>query len=102
MIYLKLRQAGVVVNHKRVDPLYAEAGLQVRRPKRKKIPMADRHPLGRPQAANQGWSMDFIFDRTAEGRSIKSLTVVVMQPMKRWPSLRAGHWRTPPGYPGIR
>ncbi|MBB5019217.1 transposase InsO family protein [Chitinivorax tropicus] len=76
MIYLKLRQAGEVVNHKRVDRLYAEAGLQVRRRKRKKIPAADRHPLERPLAANQVWSMDFVFDRTAEGRSIKSLTIV--------------------------
>lgn len=76
MIYLKLRQAGEIVNHKRVDRLYAEAGLQVRRRKRKKIPIAERHPLERPLAANQVWSMDFVFDRTAEGRSIKSLTVV--------------------------
>lgn len=76
MIYLKLRQAGEVVNHKRVDRLYAEAGLQVRRRKRKKIPVADRHPLERPLVANQVWSMDFVFDRTAEGRSLKSLTVV--------------------------
>lgn len=76
MIYLKLRQAGLVVNHKRVDRLYAEAGLQVRRRKRKKIPAADRHPLERPVAANQVWSMDFVFDRTAEGRVIKNLTVV--------------------------
>lgn len=76
MIYLKLRQAGIVVNHKRVDRLYAEAGLQVRRRKRKKIPEADRHPLERPLAANQVWSMDFVFDRTAEGRVIKSLTVI--------------------------
>ena len=76
MIYLKLRQAGEIVNHKRVDRLYAQAGLQVRRRKRKKIPVADRHPLARPLAANQVWSMDFVFDRTAEGRSIKSLTVV--------------------------
>ena len=44
MIYLKLRQAGVAVNHKRVARLYAEAGLQVRRRKRKKIPMAHRQP----------------------------------------------------------
>lgn len=76
MIYLKLRQSGMVVNHKRVDRLYAEAGLQVRRRKRKKIPVADRHPLERPLAANQVWSMDFVFDRTAEGRVIKNLTVV--------------------------
>lgn len=76
MIYLKLRQAGQPVNHKRVDRLYAEAGLQVRRRKRKKVPVSDRQPLGRPERANQVWSMDFVFDRTAEGRVIKCLTVV--------------------------
>lgn len=76
MIYLKLRQTGEVVNHKRVDRLYAEAGLQVRKRKRKKITAADRHPLERPLVANQVWSMDFVFDRTAEGRVIKNLTVV--------------------------
>lgn len=76
MIYLKLRQAGHRVNHKRVDRLYAEAGLQVRRRGRKKVPVTERQPLGRPQWANQVWSMDFVFDRTAEGRVIKCLTVV--------------------------
>jgi putative transposase len=75
MIYLKLRQAGEQVNHKRVDRLYTEAGLQVKRRRRKKIPVSDRQPLGRPLAANQVWSMDFVFDRTAEGRVIKCLTV---------------------------
>lgn len=76
MIYLKLRQTGMPVNHKRVERLYAEAGLQVRRRRRKKVPVADRQPLGRPLSANQVWSMDFVFDRTAEGRVIKCLTVV--------------------------
>ena len=76
MIYLKLRQSGLVVNHKRVDRLYAEAELQIKKRKRKKVLMADRQPLGRPQNPNQMWSMDFVFDRTADGRSVKSLTVV--------------------------
>ncbi len=76
MIYLKLRQSGQQVNHKRVDRLYAEAGLQVRRRRRKKVPVTERQPLARPLAANQVWSMDFVFDRTAEGRTIKCLTVV--------------------------
>jgi len=76
MIYLKLRQSGQRVNHKRVERLYAEAGLQVRRRRRKKVPVSDRHPLVRPEHANQVWSMDFVFDRTAEGRAIKCLTVV--------------------------
>jgi transposase InsO family protein len=56
MIYLKLRQAGELINHKRVVRLYAEAGLQVKKRKRKKIPLSDRHPLERPTAANQVWS----------------------------------------------
>ena len=44
--------------------------------RRKKILLCDRHPLECRTAANQVWSMDFVFDRTAEGCSIKSLTVV--------------------------
>src|SRR5664279_1122303 len=76
MIYLKLRQKNWRVNHKRVDRLYALAKLQVKRRKRKKVPVADRQPLLRPEAANQVLSLDFVFDRTAEGRVIKCLTIV--------------------------
>jgi putative transposase len=76
MIYLKLRQAGQVVNHKRVDRLYAEARLQVKRRRRKKVPVLDRQPLLRPRHRNEVWSADFVFDRTAEGRVLKCLTIV--------------------------
>lgn len=76
MIHLKLRQAGMRVNYKRVERLYQQARLQVRRRKRKKVLFGERQPLGRPTAANQVWSMDFVFDRTAEGRVLKCLTVV--------------------------
>lgn len=44
----------------------------MRRRKRKKVPAGERQPLLRPSAANQVWSMDFVFDRTAEGRVLKS------------------------------
>lgn len=76
MIYLKLRQEGQMVNHKRVERLYAQAHLQVRRRKRKKVPISERQPLVRPATANQVWSMDFVFDRSADGRVIKCLTIV--------------------------
>ena len=76
MIHLKLRQAGMRVNYKRVERLYQEARLQVRRRKRKKVAFGERQPLGRPTAANQVWSMDFVFDRTGEGRVLKCLTIV--------------------------
>ena len=76
MIYLKLRQAGEVVNYKRVERLYVAERLQVRRRRRKKVPVADRQPLIRPQRPNEVWSADFVFDRTADGRVLKCLTVV--------------------------
>ena len=65
-----------MVNHKRVERLYRLEQLQIRRRRRKKIPMAERQPLLRPGAANEVWSMDFVFDRIAGGRAIKCLVVV--------------------------
>lgn len=76
MIYLKLRQADEIVNHKRVERLYAEEKLQLKRRRRKKVPVTDRHPLVRPEAPNEVWSMDFVFDRSADGRVIKNLAIV--------------------------
>jgi transposase InsO family protein len=76
MIYLKLRQAGEIVNHKRVERLYVAERLQIRRRRRKKVPVADRQPLLRPQVPNQVWSADFVFDRTADGRVLKCLAIV--------------------------
>ncbi len=66
----------MAVNHKRVERLYAEARPQVRRRKRKMVPLVERQPLVCPVAANKVWSMDFVFDRSAEGRIIKCLTFV--------------------------
>lgn len=76
MIYLKLRQQGECVNHKRVDRLYAEEKLQLKRRKRKKVPVTDRQPLIRPEVADEVWSMDFVFDRSSDGRVIKILAIV--------------------------
>lgn len=76
MIYLKLRQQGLIINHKRVDRLYSLEKLQLKRRRRKKVPLADRQPLVRPTAADQVWSMDFVFDRIGDGRSLKCLAIV--------------------------
>lgn len=76
MIYLKVRQLGYDVNHKRVERLYVEAQLQVRRRTRKKVPVGVRQPLMRPEAATEVWSMDCVFDRSAEGRAIKCVAIV--------------------------
>jgi putative transposase len=75
MIYLKLRQGGERVNHKRVDRICTAERLQIRRRRRKKVPVADR-PLLQPHQPNAVWSADFVFDRTAEGRALKCLAMV--------------------------
>ncbi len=76
MIHLRLRQAGWMVNLKRVRRLYRQENLMVQKRKRKKVAFGDRQPLVRPSRANEVWSMDFVFDRLANGRSLKCLTVV--------------------------
>ena len=75
MIHLKLRQVGELVNYKRVERLYRLEKLHIRRRRRKKIPVADRQPLVRPGRANEVWSMDFVFDRVASGRTLKCLVI---------------------------
>jgi transposase InsO family protein len=76
MIYLKLRQAGELINYKRVERLYRLEKLQIRRRRRKKIPISETQPLIRPGSANEVWSMDFVFDRIATGRTLKCLAIV--------------------------
>jgi putative transposase len=76
MIHLKLRQAGELINYKRVERLYGLEKLHIRRRRRKKIPVSDRQPLVRPGRANEIWSMDFVFDRIASGRTLKCLAIV--------------------------
>jgi len=51
-VYLRLRREGWEVNRKRVYRLYREAGLAVRRRKRKRIGVFERKPLPKPTAAN--------------------------------------------------
>jgi putative transposase len=76
MIYLKLRQRGQCVNNKRVERLYWLERLQVQRRRSRKRQLTERHPLWRPSRRYEVWLMDFVYDRTAIGRTLKCLTVV--------------------------
>jgi putative transposase len=75
-VYLRLRREGWGVNRKRVYRLYRDAGLAVRRRKRKRIGAVERKPLPKPQLANQSWSMDFVSDGLADGRRLRCLNIV--------------------------
>ena len=70
-----LEKDGEVVNHKRLLRVYQEAGLAVRRRERKRLA---RDRVGMPVLTkpNQEWSIDFVSDALANGRAIRSLTVL--------------------------
>ena len=70
-----LREAGLVVNKKRVHRIYKEAGLQVPKRRRKKlIRTRQRPPL--PEQVNCRWSMDFVQDRLSDGRLFRIFNVI--------------------------
>lgn len=75
-IHVLLRREGWQVNWKRTYRLYREAGLAVRRRKRKRIGPFERRPLPRPTLPNQSWSMDFVADGLADGRRLRCLAIV--------------------------
>jgi putative transposase len=75
-VYLRLRREGWQVNRKRVYRLYRDAGLAVRRRKRKRIGVVERKPLPKPICANVSWSMDFVADGLIGGRRLRCLNIV--------------------------
>ena len=75
-VYLRLRREVWPVNRKRVYIIYRDAGLAVRRRKRKRIGLVERKPLPKPAAANLSWSMDFVSDGLAAGRRFRCLNIV--------------------------
>lgn len=70
-----LQRSGEQVNHKRLHRVYREAGLAIRRKKRKHC-VREGTPLLVRTAANQEWGLDFVHDAVECGRTIRVLSVV--------------------------
>jgi putative transposase len=74
-LHVLLGRSGEHVNHKRVHRVYREAGLMIRRKKRKHCVRVGQ-PLRAWTAANQEWALDFLHDAVECGRAIRVLSVV--------------------------
>ena len=66
LIYRRLRLDGWSINHKRVQRIWREDGLQRPLPRRRK----------RSEYPHHVWAIDFQFDQTMDGRTLKFLNVV--------------------------
>jgi putative transposase len=74
-LHVLLRREGHAVNRKRVQRLYREERLTVRRRGGRKRALGERRPMETPTAANQRWSLDFVADQFTDGRRFRILEV---------------------------
>ncbi len=70
-----VRRGGVTANHKRVHRLYCEAGLSLRRKKRKRL-IRLQCVFPKANASNEEWALDFATDALASQRHLRILSVV--------------------------
>lgn len=75
-LHILLRREGWVVNHKRLYRLYREEQLTVRRRRRRKLAAGCRVALPAPTQPHERWSMDFVGDTLASGRTFRTLNIV--------------------------
>ena len=74
-----LRVEGWAVNHKKVERLWREEGLQLphRHKRRKRLYHKNSSVIRlRPRHPNHIWSVDFVHDKLSSGRRYKMLTVI--------------------------
>ncbi|MFT4248710.1 MAG: IS3 family transposase [Pseudomonas sp.] len=77
LCFLHLRNVkGFGWNHKRVYRIYRELELNLRIKPRKRLIRDRPEPLAVPGAINQVWSMDFMHDQLADGRSFRLFNVL--------------------------
>lgn len=74
-IRIFLQREGIYTGKERCGRLWAKAGLQVPKKRKRKRVGSTLRPLA-PTARNSVWSYDFVYDACANGQKIKCLTVV--------------------------
>ncbi len=77
LCFLYLRNVkGFLWNHKRVYRVYCELQLNLRIKPKKRLVRQKPEPLFEPTRINHVWSMDFMHDQLADGRSIRLFNVI--------------------------
>ena len=75
-MFAYLKNQGRSWNHKRVRRVYRVLGLNLRVKPKKRLPVRNPQPLVAPAEANISWSLDFMHDSLANGRTIRTLNII--------------------------
>jgi putative transposase len=75
-LHVLLRREGWRVNRKRVQRIYREERLMVRKRGGRKRALGTRAPMAVPDRPNARWSLDFVHDQMTDARRFRVLVVV--------------------------
>jgi putative transposase len=75
-MFAYLKNQGYRWNHKRVRRVYRALGLNLRVKPKKRLPVRYPQPLVAPAEANISWSLDFMHDSLANGRTFRLLNII--------------------------
>lgn len=76
LLFKLVRQMKYRWNHKRVRRVYRELGLNLKRRRKKRLPVWIKQPLPVPVAPNESWSADFMSDQLCCGRRFRAFNVM--------------------------
>lgn len=77
LCYLYIRNVlGLPYNHKRIYRIYCELELNLRIKPKRRLKRDVPDPLAVPRQINVTWSIDFMHDRLADGRSFRTFNVL--------------------------
>ena len=74
--YGRIRNEGLIWNHKRVKRVYDLLKLNMRRKHKRRLPNREKKPLEQPESINQKWSMDFMSDALIDGRKFRTFNLI--------------------------
>ena len=74
--YGRIRNEGLIWNHKRVKRVYDLLKFNLRRKHKRRLPNREKIALAQPAAINKKWSMDFMSDALTDGRKFRTFNLI--------------------------
>lgn len=75
-LHVMIARDGIIVNHKRIYRVYAQANLQVRKRLKRRVALGRGDLPPAVSVPNERWSLDFVHDTLQNSRRLRTLNIV--------------------------